>query len=285
MLLIYCRHVYQSSLPAQADPPLAYTYVFASTQPLQHPNQYVDLAAPGPNSWKTAYLLEELGLNYEIKSFRFDDVKKKPFIDINPNGRVPAIEDPNTDLVLWESGAIAQYLVEQYDTEHRLSYEFFKERHLCNQWLHFQVSGQGPYYGQCGWFTYLHHEKFPSAIERYANEIKRRISVLQGVLAAKPADQQFLVGDKHTYVDMAFVPWNFRLSEVLGQDWDQVWDGAPNVRAWHEKMVNSDAWKRCMEIRAKAMDDQGLQWNGVPKGIETFTEYEAKIAADDEQDK
>ena len=34
-----------------------------------------------------------------------------------------------------------------------------------------------------------------------------------------------------------------------------------------------------MEHRARLMDEQGLQWNGVPKGIETFTEYEAKIAA------
>ena len=52
------------------------------------------------------FLFEELELNYEVKSFRFDDIKKKPFIDINPNGRAPAIEDPNTDLTLWESGAI-----------------------------------------------------------------------------------------------------------------------------------------------------------------------------------
>ena len=34
-----------------------------------------------------------------------------------------------------------------------------------------------------------------------------------------------------------------------------------------------------MKLRARLMDEQGLQWNGVPKGIETFTEYEAKIAA------
>lgn len=36
-------------------------------------------------------MLEELDIPYEIKSFKFDDVKKKPFIDINPNGRVPGL--------------------------------------------------------------------------------------------------------------------------------------------------------------------------------------------------
>ncbi|KAI1770082.1 glutathione S-transferase [Hypoxylon cercidicola] len=237
------------------------------------------LTPPGPNSWKVILLLEELGLNYEIKSFRFDDVKKSPFIDINPNGRVPAIEDPNTGLTLWESGAIYQYVVEQYDMDKRLTYGTLNERHLCNQWLHFQMSGQGPYYGQYGWFQHLHPEKVPSALERYGKEIKRVLGVLETVLAAKPADAQWLVGDKMTFADMSFVPWNFRLSEALVQSWDEVWKETPHVRAWHERMIELPSWKKAMETRARLMDEQGLQWNGVPKGIETFTEYEAKIAA------
>ncbi|KAI0388353.1 glutathione S-transferase [Xylariaceae sp. FL0594] len=238
------------------------------------------LTPPGPNPWKVVYLLEELGLNYDIKSFSFADVKKKPFIDINPNGRVPAIEDPNTGLTLWESGAIYQYVIEQYDVDHRLSYEGLKERHLTSQWLHFQMSGQGPYYGQCGWFQHLHPEpKIPSAIDRYANEIKRVLSVLEGVLAAKPEESQWLVGDKMTFADMAFVPWNSRLKEVLVKDWDEVWKGAPHVKTWHERMVGLPSWERSMDTRARLMDEQGLQWNGVPQGIETFNDYEKKIAA------
>ncbi|KXX79083.1 Glutathione S-transferase 2 [Madurella mycetomatis] len=236
------------------------------------------LTPPGPNPWKVVFLLEELGLNYEIKSFRFDDVKKKPFTDVNPNGRVPAIEDPNTGLTLWESGAIYQYIVEVYDTDKRLTYDGLNDRHLCSQWLHFQMSGQGPYFGQAGWFQHLHPEKIPSAIERYSKEIKRVLGVIEGVLAAKPADAQWLVGNKMTYADMAFAPWNFRLSEVLLQSWDEVWEGMPHARAWHERMVELPSWKRSMEHRARLMDEQGLQWNGVPKGIETFTEYEEKIA-------
>lgn len=101
-------------------------------------------------------MLEELEIPYEIVSFRFEEVKQQPFIDINPNGRVPAIVDPNhDDLVLWESGAIINYIVEQYDTEKRLTYESLKERHHANQWLHFQMSGQGPYFGQASWCVML----------------------------------------------------------------------------------------------------------------------------------
>lgn len=141
------------------------------------------------------------------------------------------------------------------------------------------MSGQGPYYGQCGWFQHLHPEKIPSAVERYANETRRILGVLERVLAAKPANAQWLVGDKMTFADMAFASWNFRLSEVLNQSWDEVWEGVPHVRAWHERMVELPSWKRSMEIRTRLMDEHGLQFNGVPKGIETFTEYEAKIAA------
>ncbi|ETS76586.1 hypothetical protein PFICI_11973 [Pestalotiopsis fici W106-1] len=244
------------------------------------------LTPPGPNPWKVIFLLEELGLNFEIKSFSFADVKKKPFIDVNPNGRVPAIEDPNTGITLWESGAIYQYIIELYDTERRhLSYEGVKERHLCSQYLHFQMSGQGPYYGQAGWFQHLHVEKIQSAIDRYLGEIRRVIQVLEGILAAKGDGEQWLVGDKMTYADMAFVPWNFRLSEVFNAPWDEVWEGAPHVRAWHERMVALPSWKRAMETRAVLMDEQGLQWNGVPKGIETFNDYEKQLAAKDEGEK
>lgn len=74
----------------------------------------------------------------------FSELKNSDFdAKINPNGRVPAIEDPNTGLNIWESGAIIEYLLETYDKGHSLSYakspEKFEE--LC--WLHLQTSGQG----------------------------------------------------------------------------------------------------------------------------------------------
>ncbi|KAH8882139.1 glutathione S-transferase [Thozetella sp. PMI_491] len=237
------------------------------------------ITPPGPNPWKAVFILEELGIPYELVVIRFDNVKKPPLTDINPNGRVPAIEDPNTGITLWESGAIYLYIVEQYDKERRLTYDSFNERHLLNQWLMFQVSGQGPYFGQCGWFTYLHTEKFQSAIDRYANEIKRVLSVLETALAKKPANAQWLVGDKMTFADMSFLAWNARLGEVLAQPWEEVFKGVPHVQAWHESMVTLPSWVKIMKDRDRLMEAQNLQWNGVPEGIETFAEYEEKIAA------
>lgn len=58
--------------------------------------------ASGPNPWKVAILLEELGLPYETVYLQFSDLKKEPFESKNPNGRVPAIEDPNTGVTMFE---------------------------------------------------------------------------------------------------------------------------------------------------------------------------------------
>ncbi|KAI2473546.1 glutathione S-transferase [Annulohypoxylon bovei var. microspora] len=231
---------------------------------------------PGPNPWKVIFVLEELQVPYEIKSIRFDDVKKKPLIDVNPNGRVPAIEDPNTGLTLWESGAIITYIIKQYDTKHTLTYTTFPEEHLLNQWLHFQMSGQGPYYGVAAWFIHLHPEKVPSAIDRYTKQVLRVLGVLEGHLEGK----QWLVGDKMTYADMAWVPWNDRVDTSLSVPEPNKFDGFPNVKAWHERMTSRDSWKKIMETRAVLMDEQGLMWNGMPKGTKNFQEYEAKIKAE-----
>jgi glutathione S-transferase len=54
----------------------------------------------GPNPPKVAIVLEELGLPYEIVAVPLTDVKKPDYLAINPNGRLPAIYDPNTDLTL-----------------------------------------------------------------------------------------------------------------------------------------------------------------------------------------
>ncbi|KAL4970986.1 glutathione S-transferase family protein [Aspergillus stella-maris] len=228
----------------------------------------------GPNPWKVVIVIKELGLPYKVTSFKFEEVKKPPFININPNGRVPAIEDPNTQITLWESGAIIQYLIEQYDKDHKLSYGTLRERQLCNQWLHFQMSGQGPYYGQCAWFKVLHHESIPSAIERYTKEIHRILGVLNGVLEGKT----WLVGDKMTFADLAFLPWHERIDQLLSIPRDEALRQYPNVLAWHTRMRTLETWVDCEAERARLMGEQGLGINGLPKGVDNMEEFQKLMA-------
>ncbi|KAF9778818.1 hypothetical protein IL306_002896 [Fusarium sp. DS 682] len=81
--------------------------------------------------------------------------------------------DPNTNVTLFESGAIVQYLIAQYDNKHLLSYpeDNLQEKWATNSWLMVQMSGQGPMFGQKMWFTYFHQKRnVETAISRYGEQ-------------------------------------------------------------------------------------------------------------------
>jgi len=71
---------------------------------------------PTPNGWKVSIVLEEMGLPYEMKPVNIGAGEQfaPAFQAISPNGRMPAIIDPDgpdgRPLSIFESGAILQYL-------------------------------------------------------------------------------------------------------------------------------------------------------------------------------
>ena len=192
---------------------------------------------------KVAILLNELSLPFKTENVEFADMKKEAFTKLNPNGRAPALHDPNTGITLWESGAIILYLIETYDKEGKLSYSSIPEKFQLQQWLMFQVSGQGPYYGQAAWFQLYHHEKLPSAVERYLKEAERVVGVLDSWLKT----HEWLVGDKMTFADLSFVPYaNFMANTPwLNQDGKLFENGKyPAYQAWVEKLVTRESVKK-----------------------------------------
>ena len=212
----------------------------------------------GPNPPKVAMIIGELGLPSVTDPIPIPDVKKPEYVAVNPNGRIPAIYDPNTDITLWESGAIIEYLTERYDPTHRLSFApGTPESYHARQWLYFQTSGQGPYYGQAVWFKRYHKERLPSAVERYVKEINRVSGVLNGVLAEQKqkysdgTDGPWLVGNKMSYADIAFVPWQAIANILLTKD--EYDDGNyPYVKEWMGKMMAREKIGGAMEKAMKA---------------------------------
>ena len=101
-----------------------------------------------------------------------------------------------------ESDAILTYLVDKYDPEHKISASTEADKYHQLQWLFFQASGQGPYFGQAAWFTFYHPEKIQSAQDRYKKEIIRVLGVLDNVLSQR----SWLVSDKCTIADLSFIP-------------------------------------------------------------------------------
>ncbi len=85
-----------------SKPIILYGHAQVSSLFVGPPVSFIDSLPQGPNPWKVAIILEELGLKYEHKMLDFPDMKKEPYESINPNGRVPSIEDPNTGLAIFE---------------------------------------------------------------------------------------------------------------------------------------------------------------------------------------
>jgi hypothetical protein len=48
----------------------------------------------GSNPWKVITLCEEIGIPYEIEYLKYADLGQRPFTDINPNGKVLAMQAP-----------------------------------------------------------------------------------------------------------------------------------------------------------------------------------------------
>jgi glutathione S-transferase len=178
------------------------------------------------------------------------DCKKPPDEKINVNGRVPAITDPNTDITLWESGAIIEYLVETYDKEKKLTFTTSPEKFYVSQYLHFQMSGQGPYFGQAAWFNAILPEKIEPAQKRYKEHLLRVLDVLNRALEGK----EYLVGDKCTIADLSFITWDAMIPWIFGDEFASLdlETKYPNYSAWDKKLHARPAVKKVFEDKKEA---------------------------------
>ncbi|PSE65685.1 hypothetical protein C7G78_18910 [Acinetobacter baumannii] len=199
------------------------------------------------NPWKVVQILEELDLPYNHAFVDMSTVKQEPYTKINPNGRLPAIEDPNTGITLWESGAIIEYLIETYDKDHKISSTSLPEKFLEKQYLHFQMSGQGPYYGQWAWFKLFHKEQVPSALDRYEEQTLRVMGVLDNILEGK----EYLVGNKASYADLSFIAWESTIHMFFADHMDQI-KACKNYWAWYERLTARPATKKVFKLRQEA---------------------------------
>lgn len=70
--------------------------------------------APNSRAGRIIWLLEELGLTYEVNNMAFHpkDLKSDEHRKRHPLGRIPVLDDG--DIRIYESGAIVEYVLERY---------------------------------------------------------------------------------------------------------------------------------------------------------------------------
>lgn len=196
-----------------------------------------------PNGRKVSVMLEECGLPYAVHTVNIgkNEQFSEHFLKLNPNGKIPAILDPDgpdgKPISLFESGAILVYLAGKtgrfLPADARGKYEAL-------QWLMFQMAGVGPMFGQTHHFMRAAPIEVPYGIERYHKETRR----LYGVLNTRLSAAEFLAGE-YSIADIATYPW------VARHEWHKV-DLAEfaQVNRWFKSIGARPAVQRGMNVPA-----------------------------------
>ena len=217
--------------------------------PAKQPDRLQLYSLPTPNGVKVSIMLEEIGLPYEahLVDFGKDDQKTPEFLSLNPNGKIPAILDPDgpggKPLGLFESGAILQYLAEKTG---KLLPADAARRWETIQWVHFQMGGIGPMFGQVGFFNKFAGKEYEDKrpLQRYVSEAKR----LLGVMEVHLKRRQWFMDDEYTIADISMLGW---VRNIIGfyearelVDFDRL----KHVPAWLERGLARPAVQRGLNI-------------------------------------
>jgi GST-like protein len=217
--------------------------------PAAHPDRIQLYSLPTPNGVKVSIMLEELGLPYEPHTINIGQNESwtAEFLSLNPNGKIPAIIDPNgpggKPIGLFESGAILLYLAEKTG---RLIPADPAGRIETIQWVFFQMASVGPMFGQVGFFHKFagreYEDKRP--LQRYVAETKR----LLGVLETRLAGRQWMMGDEFTIADISLLGWVRNLVGFYGAGDLVDYASLKEVPAWLERCLARPAVERGLNI-------------------------------------
>jgi GST-like protein len=217
--------------------------------PAQHPDRIQLYSLNTPNGVKAGIMLEETGLPYEphLVDIMKDESKTPEFESLNPNGKIPAIIDPDgpggKPVGIFESGAILLYLAEK-------SGKFLnpERRWETVAWVMWQMGGLGPMLGQVGFFHKFAgkdwEDKRPR--DRYVAEGKR----LLGVLDRQLEGREWIVDD-YSIADIASLGWIrnligfYEARELVG------FDDYANVAAWLERGLARPAVQRGLQVTGR----------------------------------
>src|SRR5450432_2597749 len=196
-----------------------------------------------PNGRKISVALEEMALAYTVKVV---DIRKGEqfdplFLKISPNGKIPAIVDPDgpggQPVSIFESGAILIYLGEKTG---KFWPADLRARIPVLEWLMFQQGGFGPMPGQVHHFATVENEADRRyGFERYSKETRRLYAVMDRRLAA----QEYFANEL-SIADFAILGWAWRhprhkvdLAEY------------PHVQRWYQMMMARPGVQRGFAVR------------------------------------
>ena len=195
---------------------------------------------PRARTVRTLWMAEELGLPYEnVPVATADGGTRAPsFLAVNPNGRVPAIDDGG--FVLWESMAINLYLAKKYAAD-ALYPRSIEHEALAWQWSFWAVTEVDGPIVQWAFHTAVlpEPERDPAKAEAALAALERPLRVLDGALAARP----------YLADPAAFTVADLNVASVMYRAlWMDLAAATPHAADWLAR-----CWSRPAARRARAL--------------------------------
>jgi len=181
----------------------------------------------------TIYELDREDVELSVVDLFKAEHKSPDFLKLNPNGKVPVLEDG--DYSLWESTAIMQYLSGDSDL-----WPASKVRYDIIRWQVWGVGHWGPPIGKIVFERLVKKvtgggEADEAKVSDALGDFQQFAEVLNGHLDGR----DWLVGDGLTLADLS-VAANLTFAGVVGIDLEPY----ANIRKWYGTIEARDAWQR-----------------------------------------
>ena len=194
--------------------------------------------SPRSRSVRIYWLLEELGLPYELEVVAFKPPlpPAKPFAQDTPFGKVPSLEDG--DVRMFESGAILEYVLERYGEGRLAPAPGTPLRAAFLQWVHFAEGTAFPPLGNIAWHMFRQDaDKIPDAIADYRGWAGAAFDVLEQALAGK----HFLLGAEFSGADI-MMGYTLECAKWFGM----LKDGYPNLVEYLTRLESRPAFQKAL---------------------------------------
>ena len=191
--------------------------------------------APRTRSIRVLWLLEELGLPFELVSIEYQP-PATPFAQRTPSGKFPTLEDGDT--VMFESGAIVEYLLERHGRGRLGPRAGEPGRGAYLQWLHFAEATLMPPLIEILRHTLLKPEaqRIPAVVV----DAKIRAAATLDVLERALQDRDYLPGTDFSAADIMMGYW-VQWASAMG-----LLTNSPSLRAHDERLSSRPALQKAL---------------------------------------
>ena len=199
---------------------------------------------PSPRSFKVLAVAHHLGIDYQ---FAFCDLTKgaqkaAAYTALNPNQRVPALEDG--DFSLWESNAIIQYLATRKPEANLLPMDE-RGRADVARWQFWESTTWDP---ACAILVFERAVKRffgggapdPVEVEKGLQRFHRAAKVLEAHLRGRA----YVCGDRLTLADFALAA-----DLTMAEPAQLPLEGYGEIRRWAGRLADLPAWQRTREMQ------------------------------------